>query len=88
MNGSITKNSGDSGMYSAKVASASANTSMRLRCDDGVCTASATGPANRIIIPAINPTLIIITIRGKAGKFEVEIFFPDKKGARGAILDV
>ena len=81
MNGSITKNSGYGGMYGTEVASASAYISMGLWGDNGAGTASATGPANGIVIPAINPTLIIITIGRKAGLFEVEIFFPDKKGA-------
>jgi len=88
MNGSITKNRCDGGMYGTEVASASAYISMGLWGDDGAGTDNATGPANRIVIPAINPTLIIITIWRKAGLFDVEIFFPDKKSAGGAIFNV
>lgn len=75
-------------MYGTEVASASAYTSMRLRCDNGPITAGATGPAMVSLSLTINPTLIIVTIRGKTRKFEVEVFFPNKKGTRGAILDV
>ena len=67
MNGSIAKNSGYSGMYGAEVASASTYISMGLWGDNGAGTASATGPANRVVIPTINPTLIIITIWCGAG---------------------
>ena len=75
-------------MYGTEVASASTYISMGLWGDNGAGTASATGPANRVVIPTINPTLIIITIRSSVGCFNIKIFFPNKKGARGAILDV
>ena len=67
MNGSIAKNGGDGGMYGTEVASASAYISMGLWGDNGAGTASATGPANSIVIPTINPTLIIITIWCRGG---------------------
>ena len=81
MNGSIAKNGGNGRMDGTKEAATTAYTSEGLWGDDGACTASATGPANGIVIPAINPTLIIITIRSGVGCFNIKIFFPNKKGA-------
>ena len=75
-------------MDGAKEAATTAYTSEGLGGDHDAGTASATGPANRVVIPTINPTLIIITIRSSVGCFNIKIFFPNKKGARGAILDV
>ena len=54
-------------MYGTEVASASTYISMGLWGDNGAGTASATGPANSIVIPTINPTLIIITIWCRGG---------------------
>src|SRR5262249_4489758 len=48
----------------------------------------AIGEADRVVVPAVRPTLIVVAIRLGRGDQEIDIFFTDQQHIRGAVGDV